>query len=168
MKKALPLLGESNASTAKLQYLGVQQRCIHDHRSKPVDSHPNLSRPNKRSNLLSSLLPCLASTTIMKPFEERYFPGLQVIKQRGDKRTPRHRSTALRKTKMDARGDMTSMRLRDIRVFADLTLSWQRNAKLYFGKATSMGYFWCLLFIFHSTIMGYFLLIILAMSYLNW
>lgn len=57
----------------------------------------------------------------MKPFEERYYPGLQVIKQRGDKRTPRHRSRAVLKTKMDARGNMTSVRLRDIKVFADLT-----------------------------------------------
>ena len=50
----------------------------------------------------------------MKPFEERYCPGLQVIKHRGDKRTPRHRFRAVLKTKMDARGNMTSVRLRDI------------------------------------------------------
>lgn len=108
------------ASRAKLQYLDEQQRCNHVHRSKPAGFHPILSRPNKRSNLLSSLLPCLASSMIMKPFEERFYPGLQVIKQRGDKRTPRHRFTVLLKTKMDARGNSTSVRLRDITVFADL------------------------------------------------
>ena len=67
----------------------------------------------------------------MKPFQERYCPGLQAIKQRGDKRTPSHRFTAILKTKMDARGNTTSVRLRDIKVFADLTLGWLRNPKIW-------------------------------------
>ena len=74
---------EKIINSAKSKHLYEQQHCSHVRHNKPTGFLPILFRPNKHNSPLSSPLPCLEITIIMKPFQELFGPDLQEIGSKG-------------------------------------------------------------------------------------